>query len=36
MLEIFFVENEFHLNDNKNYVGGLCIKIQFTCLSKAR
>jgi hypothetical protein len=24
----------FHLKDNKNYVGDLCIRIHFTCLSK--
>jgi hypothetical protein len=28
------LKNYFYLKDNKNYVGGFCIKIHFTCLSK--
>jgi hypothetical protein len=27
-------KNYFHLKDDNNYVGGLCIKIHFICLSK--
>jgi hypothetical protein len=26
--------NYFHLKDNKNYVGDLCIKIHFICFSE--
>jgi hypothetical protein len=28
------LKNEFHLKHDKNYVGGLYIKIHFICLSK--
>ncbi len=28
------LKNEFHLKDDKNYVGGLYIKICFICLVK--
>ncbi len=28
------LKNYFLLKDDKNYVGGLCIKIHFICLSK--
>jgi hypothetical protein len=28
------LKNYFHLKDNKSYVGGLHIKINFICLSK--
>ncbi len=29
-----FVKNYFHLKNDKNYVGSLCIKIHFICLLK--
>ncbi len=29
-------ENYFHLKDDQNYVGQLCIKIHFICLSKRK
>ncbi len=31
---IIMLKNYFQLKDNKKYVGGLYIKIHFTCLSK--
>jgi hypothetical protein len=29
--ENILLKNYFHLKYNKNYVGGLCIKIRFIC-----
>ncbi len=34
--KIIMLKNYFQFKDNKNYVGGLYIKIHFTCLSKCK